>query len=149
MSEEVYFWLCSFPNDFKHQKISQLGSRHHKLGLPPWMSQRLNLESGSHRFPSLPTRCVLALCKGRFAGVWAGPLTQIGVEEALLMKFWHYPTDAWFLSFLPLILQTLCILDLITMSKSGPQKCRSNLGFAATPSKTWIESIRFAIEMIV
>ena len=90
----IFFWLSAFPDDCKHEKESSLKTRRHKLAIPPWMQSRL-LENRIGQ--ELPPRCIIALGKGHFRGVWSGPLTQMAVEETLLWKFWHFPTDAWFI----------------------------------------------------
>ena len=95
MCYEFFFWLSAFPDDFQHPKASELGRRH-TLNLPGWMKTRLT--ANQTEVEQYPPRTILGLVKAHTKAVWAGPLTQMDVEEQLLWNFWHFPSDAWFFS---------------------------------------------------
>jgi hypothetical protein len=45
----------------------------------------------------LQTRTLYALCLAEYSGAWTGVTTVMSAEQSLLFRFWHYPTDAYFL----------------------------------------------------
>ena len=93
----VVFFLAAFPDDHKHERLSPLKIRRHRMTKPNWLkvrTVRCPLPVAPHE---LQTRTLYALCLAEYSGAWTGVTTVMSAEQSLLFRFWHYPTDAYFL----------------------------------------------------